>query len=110
MITSFLGAAIIQSSEYNGKKVLCSEYILSAFSLGDYIFILPHHTENVIRHEYGHCKQSLYLGWLYLIVIAIPSVLNNIYCTIARKFGKDPDYYNFYTEKWADNLVGIRRF
>ena len=31
--------------------------------------------ERVVRHEAGHSRQSLSLGWLYLPVIALPSLI-----------------------------------
>lgn len=55
-------------------------------------------------HERGHQKQSLYLGWLYLIVIGIPSGIHNL---VNRKC--KCNYYHFWTEAWADKLGGVKR-
>lgn len=93
------------SGKYNGKNLIITEYILSNFSLGDYIFALPNSTDKSLKHELGHSYQSQLLGWLYIPVIAIPSILHNLYCMIVRKLGYKPDYYSFYTEKWADKLA-----
>lgn len=93
------------SSYYNGKILIITNYILCGFSLGDYIFITPNYSNKVLKHELGHCYQSQLLGWFYIPIIAIPSVLHNIYCRILRKLGYRPDYYKFYTEKWANKLV-----
>ena len=60
------------------------------------------------KHEYGHCRQSEYLGWLYLIVIGIPSLIWCL-CYNAEKRGGLKDYYKFYTEAWADKLGGVIR-
>ena len=57
------------------------------------------------NHEKGHQKQSLYLGWLYLIVIGIPSGIHNL---INRKC--KCNYYHFWTEAWADKLGGVERY
>lgn len=80
-------------------------------SLGKYIFINQDYTDKeiVIKHECGHVKQSKILGPLYLLVIGIPSILhawlnNHIGC--CWKNGKY-NYYHFYTEKWANKLMGI---
>lgn len=75
-------------------------------SLGKYIIF---DADTVVRpidyaHEKGHQKQSLYLGWLYLIVIGIPSGIHNL---INRK--KKCNYYHFWTEAWADKLGGVQR-
>ena len=60
-----------------------------------------------VRHELGHCKQSQILGWFYLLVIGLPSVLH---AWLYRRDPSDPDgYYRFYTEAWADRLAGIKR-
>lgn len=79
----------------------------SAVSLGNYIFVDSDCYSNsiVIMHEQGHQKQSIYLGWLYLIIIGIPSALHNIWW----RFHRDRDYYSFYTERWADKLSNIKR-
>lgn len=79
-------------------------------SLGTYVFLCPSHwnDENTKRHEFGHTKQSLYLGWLYLIVIGLPSI---IWCGCFREYRRKHNisYYSFYTEKWADKLAEIER-
>lgn len=72
---------------------------------GDYIFVLPNSTDKSLKHELGHSYQSQLLGWLYIPVVAIPSILHNLVHYIAYKLGKEWDYYSFYTEKWADKLV-----
>ena len=56
-------------------------------------------------HEYGHVRQSQFLGPFYLFVIGIPSLLWAIWY---RKH-KRGSYYSFYTEKWADKLGGVKR-
>lgn len=91
----------------------CSEF---GVSLGNFIvfggYYLPS-SLGELRHEQGHQKQSLYLGWLYLIVIGLPSIIGNIY---DRMFHKKWDnirrvkwYYNQPWEKWADKLGGVNR-
>lgn len=61
-----------------------------------------------ISHEWGHTRQSLYLGPLYLIVIGIPSFLwaNVIYPVWGHRHHT---YYWFFTESWADRLGGVKR-
>ena len=77
-------------------------------SLGTYIFLCESHQgdERVLKHEKGHTKQSLMLGWLYLIVIGLPSI---IWCNCFNKYREkhNVSYYSFYTEKWADKLGGV---
>lgn len=115
IIWGILGPIILDGGHFEGKKVLISEGYFSSFSLGHYLFMIPNSSMSSFIHEYGHSVQSLYLGWLYIPIIVIPSVLHNLYRRIKRLIIKPKDlaayhysYYEFYTEKWA-NLLGIRK-
>jgi hypothetical protein len=74
--------------------------------LGKYIVFDNRRTleDNDIKHEMGHQKQSLYLGWFYLIIIGLPSVIGNLIYRI-KKF----NYYSLPWEKWADKLGNVKR-
>lgn len=75
-----------------------------AVTLGCYVFVgLNSEYEKTVKHELGHTIQSKILGPLYLIVIGIPSIT---YCGLRRIFPslRKKNYYDFYTEKWANNL------
>ena len=75
-----------------------------AVTLGCYVFVgLNSQYRKTVKHELGHTIQSKILGPLYLIVIGIPSIT---YCGLRRIFPslRRKNYYNFYTEKWANNL------
>ena len=79
-------------------------------TLGKYIFVWYYKSNRdlTIKHEKGHYKQSCILGWLYLIVIGLPSILHawlNDYIGCCKKHKEK--YYHFYTEKWSDKLMGI---
>ena len=75
-------------------------------SLGKYIFLDSDRSlkEKSVRHEYGHQLQSKKYGWLYLIVVGLPSVIGNL---IDRY--KKIDYYSLPWEKEADKLGGVYR-
>ena len=81
----------------------------SFFSLGRYVFYPCGYDLYLnavdIYHEQGHSKQSLALGWLYLPIIGLPSLLWNRWYYHGKK--KKCSYYDFYTEKWANRLAGI---
>ena len=87
----------------------------NAISLGNYIFLDSdgNFSYKAIKHEFGHQKQSLILGPLYLILIGLPSIIGNIINRIKHKyFNKyyDPDfYYKQPWEAWADKLGGVVR-
>ena len=77
-------------------------------SLGKYIIVNQFARDNTVYHELGHCRQSMYLGWLYLIVIGIPSIVwAGLYGSIIKPTTNG--YYKFYTEKWADKLGNVQR-
>lgn len=87
-------------------KCYATNKIRSSGSLGDYVILKRPQQETIptILHEYGHCRQSRYLGWLYLPIVGLSSWLHNLFCKCT-----DHDYYDFWTEKWADRLGGITR-
>lgn len=81
---------------------------LSGFSTGRYIFLHYYDcNERVIRHECGHSIQSRMLGWLYLPVVGIPSILNNLRARYSEKVYRT--YYSRFPENWADRLGGVER-
>lgn len=102
---------ILCEAAYRGGKIdgntLIYNYVLPTMSLGNYIFVNTISSQKSIQHECGHSKQSNILGSLYLIVIVIPSLLHNIVHYLCSKIGIKWNYYSFYTESWANKLVGI---
>ena len=72
-----------------------------------FVFVNEDCSMDTYRHEWGHCRQSFLLGWLYLPAIGLPSI---VWAGLKRLgLFKDIDYYAFYTEKWADRLGGVKR-
>ena len=80
-----------------------SENFMGGISLGRYI-ILGDRLEKSVKHEFGHCIQSKILGPLYLPVIGL---LSSIHAWLCRCTGHS--YYDFWPERWADKLGGVRR-
>ena len=77
------------------------------FSLGPFIITPFRVTDDTVKHESGHCMQSLFLGPLYLLAVGLPSVVLVLY---KRAKNKSADWYHSkYPEKWADNLAGVSR-
>lgn len=78
--------------------------------MGEYIFLCPAHQsdERTLKHERGHTKQSYILGWLWVPIIGIPSIIwAGCFGWLRAKY--NISYYSFYTEKWADKLGGVER-
>lgn len=95
-------------SEYEGAKVRRSKKMLGGISLGRYIIVGRWASRNTVMHEYGHCRQSLFLGWLYLPVIGLPSIIwAGLYGRAIKR--TENGYYRFYTERWADKLGEVKR-
>lgn len=89
--------------EYKGAKVY-TKYSSGCVTLGNYIFVSPRATESTVKHEWGHTRQSLILGPLYLIIIGIPSIL---WAMTHRTIAPDKPYSWLYTESWADKLSDV---
>lgn len=86
-------------------------------SLGKYIVIAKskYMTQKNVRHEYGHQRQSLRLGWLYLVIIGFPSFAGNIFDRLAHKNWEPVRRLKWYYsrlpwERSADKLGNVRRF
>lgn len=94
---------------YKGKKIRICNNFPGGISLGNYIWVrgYPNNTRtwNIVKHKWGHTRQSRMLGPLYLIVVGLPSLIWAAIYT--EKVGYS--YYDFYTESWADELGGVER-
>ena len=78
-----------------------------SFSLGNYVFLTHDYTKTILKHELGHCLQSIILGPLYLLIAGLPSISRNIYSRICKKDEKW--YYRSFPENWADKLGKVNR-
>lgn len=78
------------------------EGMSGGISLGNFIFLDPDAAkrEATILHEYGHVIQSHILGPVYLL-LGITSLLNAC-------FHFTPCYYDFWCEKWANTIAGLK--
>jgi len=114
-----LRKSLIKWTPITDTIIYLSKYMPSGISLGNYIIFKDRTAYNRfptpedVRHEYGHHRQSLYLGPLYLLIIGLPSILGNLW---DRLFHRSWDwkesykwYYNQPWEKWADKLGGVQR-
>ena len=103
-------------SETGGVKVYFYKYNrlnkLQTFLSGMSVFniFLPESYDSefgkkAIKHEYGHYSQLLVLGgWLFLLLVGIPSTINNLR---SRKGKLKKNYYSYPWEKTADLLGGV---
>lgn len=78
-------------------------------SLGLYVIMDDDASENTKKHEWGHTRQSIRWGWLYLLTVGIVSFtwcgLRGIIPSWRKK-----DYYSIWPEKQADKYGGVKRY
>jgi hypothetical protein len=79
-----------------------SRYV-GGLSLGAFNFVSERcWKERIIKHEYGHTKQSFILGPTYLIAVGVPSLLwAGLACV--NPYTKKT-YFTRYPENWADKI------
>ena len=98
----------------NGNRIYFATRMKGGISLGKYSIVnVGHYRHDIneslkrdtVRHEaIGHAKQSLYLGWFYLLVIGLQSALHAALCKC-----KNHNYHDMWFEKWADKIAKVTR-
>ena len=109
-IIGFIGFLIFRKGyvfTYRRARIIEVPNRYGSVSLGNFIFVNDSRNLELIKHEYGHTRQSYRLGWLYLLVIGLPSIIWAAFFEGFRaKYGIS--YYAFYTERWANVLGGAK--
>lgn len=81
-------------------------------SLGLYILMneqsRKYNREQIKEHEWGHTRQSIRLGWLYLPTVGLCSVLWIGVRKISSKL-RARSYYSVWPENQADDFGGVIR-
>ena len=100
----FIRKKITAVKKFNGFNAYFVKGFPGGISLSIFIFLSEKDVGDIrlIQHEYGHSLQSIYLGWFYLIIVGIPSLIRSIVWNIFKL--KNTRYYVGYPEKWADSL------
>lgn len=96
----------VPHTRYSCADITWSKSMRGGIALGEYIVINYYSDQTLVKHETGHFRQSRMLGWLYLIIIGLPSLL---WAATHKVIAPKKSYYWFYTERWADRLAGIER-
>jgi hypothetical protein len=97
---------ISSTTHYKGSKIFFVKDFPGGISLSFIIFLndVDLYNQRAIKHEYGHTIQSLYLGWFYLAVVGLPSIIR---AGIWNHYKlEDKKYYEGFPENWADLLGG----
>ena len=98
-----------KSKKYKNAVVTKWNNKYGSVSLGMFLFVTDDEDETLVAHEYGHSLQSLFLGPLFFFVIGIPSICWAAFGDNYRK-KNNKTYYEFYTEKFANELVGLDKY
>lgn len=105
-------------SDYKGVKYVWYKNWPNGVSLGHYVLIGTYYENRLetINHEYGHTRQSLIFGPLYLLIIGLPSISGNIYDRIRHQVDDSWTYKRsskwYYSQPWekgADVLGNVER-
>ena len=85
----------------NDRPIYSGNNITYGVSLGEYIIIGDIYYQSgqdpcVNNHEWGHTRQSLILGPLYLIIVGIPSATMNMMSSYSFLHGSKKFYKNYY--------------
>ncbi len=116
LLQSAMGAVVflwfVRCTHFRYKNAIMTNWTRDdGVSLGLFAFVPKRSSkdmyEHLIRHEYGHCCQSMILGPLYLPLIGLPSIIWNITPILNSYRHKNRIMYEtFYTESWANRLGG----
>ena len=106
IILAAINSRITYCMNYRDARIYFVKRYPGGISLSYFIFLNENEAADVrvLRHEYGHTLQSLYLGWLYLIIIGVPSIIRAaVWNRYKLDYGR---YFEGMLEKWADRLGG----
>ena len=112
ILTKIYSEDLLFTEEYASASVHIYKDFPGGISLGRYILVKDYAKktlEKTVKHEFGHCIQSKYLGWLYLPVVGVCSGLHALTYKARIKWGWIKSYYDYWTEKWADKLGEVER-
>lgn len=105
-----VGGKVKSTQRYEKTRFVITDITsIGCFSLGPIIFItyIGFKSHLTVYHELGHSKQSKILGPLYLLIVGLPSALNNLISRFSKKWAEG--YYKRFPENWADKLGGVDR-
>ena len=81
---------------------------ISSLGLGVAILVNADNPDpNLLAHEFGHCRQSRMLGWAYLPLVGLPSLVFNLLSRVSPKIRAG--YYQRFPENWTDRLGAVNR-
>ena len=92
---------------YRGIDIYSGDFP-GGISLGLYILLKKRYSKNSKNHEWGHTRQSLRWGWLYLPTVGLVSITWCGLRNISKKL-RSKGYYSIWPENKADKLGKVKR-
>lgn len=100
---------------YEPKKWGSATYFVlgsgwGAFSIGTTVVVSKEmQTDDTLNHEFGHCIQNCYYGFLCPFIVSIPSFIRACYRELVvklkvKKYSELPDYDSIWFEAQATEL------
>jgi hypothetical protein len=115
LLVCLISGATYRGLSIHGVRIYVSESMgWNGVSLGDRIIVGPGSAgeDEILRHEYGHVRQSRRLGPLYLLGVGLPSAAMNLLSRASLAWGSgiySAHYYDRWPESWADRLGKVYR-
>jgi len=109
IIIIFTRRNVIRRETFGYTNIFYVKNFPGGISLGRFIILNSMYTNDEMtrKHEYGHSIQSMYLGWLYLVIVGLPSIIRVVIWRLLKL--ENSDYYRGYPEKWANKLGSHRK-
>ena len=95
------------SETYKGIDIYKGDFP-GGISLGLYILMDKRSSKFTKDHEWGHTRQSLRWGWLYLLTVGLVSATWCLLRKVSKKL-RQKDYYSIWPENKADKYGGVNR-
>lgn len=104
--------------DYKGVTYVWFPSWIGGVSLGCYVLIGDYYEIKIdtVNHEWGHTRQSIIFGPLYLLLIGLPSgtwsLIDRLLMAVCKKWTWNKSYRIYYSmpwEHWADELGGVTR-
>ncbi len=109
LLTLALRRRMARRESYGAASAYFCFERFGGLSLGRYLLVHRDAGGRLVRHEYGHYRQSKLLGPAYLVAIGLPSILWALAFPLVRRLRPATSYFSFPTERWADLLGDVEQ-
>lgn len=86
---------------YKGLSLGCYVNMWISDSIeGEFDTFVRYKSSQMLMHEFGHTLDSMRLGWGYLFIVGIPSLLSQM--AESSSHGRQHQHKKLYAERWAN--------